>query len=40
MSRYGFLKDVLTRLNDVQTALNTLRQVIREEIERERGVSS
>jgi hypothetical protein len=35
MSRHGFLKDVLARLADLQTTLNSLRQVIKEEIERE-----
>jgi len=38
--RYRFYKRILTELNTIQTSLNTLRAQIKEEIERERGVSS
>lgn len=40
MSRYEFFQKILTQLNDIQTALNTLRQAIKDEIESERRVSS
>ena len=38
--RYEFFQKILTQLNQIQISLNNLRQVIKEEIERERGVSS
>ena len=33
MSRYAFFQKILTQLNDIQTALNTLRATIKEEIQ-------
>ena len=33
MSRYEFFQKILTQLNEIQTALNTLRQTIKEEIQ-------
>jgi len=38
--RFKFFQKILTELNKIQTELNTLRAHIKEEIERERGVSS
>ena len=33
MSRYEFFQKILTQLNEIQTALNTLRQTIKEEVQ-------
>jgi len=33
MSRYEFFQRILTQLDDIQTALNTLRVTIKEEIQ-------
>ena len=35
MSRYEFFQKILTQLNEIQTALNTLRATIKEEIQNE-----
>ena len=40
MSRYEFFQKILTQLNEVQTALNTLYVQIKEEIKDERKVSA
>jgi len=41
MSRYKFFEKILTQLNEIQVALNTLRATIKEEIKDEqRRVSS
>lgn len=37
MSRYEFFQKILTQLNEIQTALNTLRATIREEIQNDRA---
>jgi len=33
MSRYEFFQRILTQLNEIQTALNTLRATIKQEIQ-------
>ena len=33
MNRYSFFQKILTQLNEIQTALNTLRATIKEEIQ-------
>jgi len=33
MNRYEFFQKILTQLNEIQTALNTLRAAIKQEIE-------
>ena len=33
--RYRFFREILTQLNEIQTALNTLRQAIKDEIQNE-----
>ena len=33
MSRYKFFEKILTQLNEIQVALNTLRQTIKDEIQ-------
>ena len=33
MSRYEFFQKILTQLNEIQTALNTLRSTIKQEIQ-------
>jgi len=33
MNRYEFFQKILTQLNEIQTALNTLRDAIKEEIQ-------
>jgi len=35
MNRYEFFQKILTQLNEIQTALNTLRAQIKEEIKNE-----
>jgi len=35
MTRYEFFQKVLTQLSEIQTALNTLREAIKEEIKNE-----
>jgi len=37
MSRYEFFQKILTQINEIQTALNTLRATIREEIQNDRA---
>ena len=38
--RYEFFQKILTQLNEIQTALNTLYVQIKEEVKNERRVSS
>lgn len=35
MSRYEFFQKILTQLKEIQTALNTLRATIKEEIQKD-----
>lgn len=36
MTRFEFFEKILTQLNEIQTALNTLRATIKEEIKNEK----